>query len=307
MSMIFVSVLIFGLVHPLSKLILDQGVPLSYFCALYIGIRFLFQAPFLFLQNKSSTRQSKTVYLPLLFIGLVGALLQIFEFKGIHQGLAPATVTFLMFSYPLWILIFNLLTKSQSIGLAELLQSGAVLTGVFLISRDGSSHLDWTSIHRISTQLIYPLLAGVLIALWITLSNRLRKRGVGTLQLSAYYDLFSLVALLGIFGGQMIEDWSRFLAWTQTTNHIYGIVLYSTLVGLLPNFLFYHGSRTASSHFAGSAMALEPLFSAIYSALIWQSTISPLFWIGGIFILLANMPRELWLNPFQKKELTYEH
>lgn len=39
MLIVFVSVLIFGWVHPVSKLLLDQGVPLSYFCVLYVGIR----------------------------------------------------------------------------------------------------------------------------------------------------------------------------------------------------------------------------------------------------------------------------
>lgn len=294
MLIVFMSALIFGFVHPGSKLLLDQGIPLSYFCLLYIGIRLIAQLPFVFRKGGLGFKSSKIFY-SLIAIGLVGALLQLFEFKGIAQGLPPATVTFLMFSYPIWILIANFFNKSQSVGVIEVVQSMAVVIGIYFLSQSEISNFNFSS-----SAFLYPLIASILIAAWIILSNRLRKEGVGTFQLSAYYDLFSMIALLAIFSGKLAQDWPQFLSWSHETTHIYAMVLYSILIGLLPNFLFYFGSRQVSSHFAGTVLALEPIFSSIYSAIVWQSAFGSHFLIGGLFILLANIPKEFLVSAAQR-------
>jgi drug/metabolite transporter (DMT)-like permease len=299
MLIVFVSVLIFGLVHPVSKLLLDQGIPLSYFCILYVGIRFIFQLP-VFLKKRDANLQNRKIFYLLLLVGLVGAFLQLFEFKGIHQGLQPAMVTFLMFSYPAWILVINLFGKSQTFSAIEAAQSMAVVAGIFFLSQ-----ANFSSFEVLSSALAYPLLASVFIAAWIVLSNRLRKEGVGSFELSAYYDLFSIVALLIIFSGSLTREWPQFLTWSQSADHIFGMTLYSLLIGLLPNLMFYFGSRKVSSHLAGTMMAFEPLFSALYSAMIWNTMFGGHFILGGILILFANIPKEIFINTF-RREVAYE-
>ncbi|GEM_PF-2582984 len=213
--------------------------------------------------------------------------MQFFEFKGVGEGLPPAVETFLMFSYPIWILIANVISKKQSVGILEVVQSAAVVLGIFFFGKNEFANLNLNS-----WAFLYPLGASVLIATWIIRSNRLRKEGVGTFQLSAYYDLFSLLALLVIFSGSWKQDWAPFQLWGQNVQHIYGMLLFSILVGLLPNFLFYFGSRQVSSHFAGTILALEPIFSSIYSAWLWPMPFGNSFIIGALFILLANIPKE---------------
>lgn len=298
MLIVFISALIFGFVHPGSKLILNQGIPLSYFCLFYIGIRLTAQLPFLFKKNEASIK-GKRVFYSLIAIGLVGAFLQFFEFKGVGDGLSPAMVTFLMFSYPIWILIANMIGKKQSIGVLEIVQSTSVVLGIFLIGKNEITNLklnSWT--------FLYPLIASVLIATWIILSHRLRKEGVGTFQLSAYYDLFSLLALLIIFSGSWEQDWAQVQMWSQNTQYIYRMLLFSILVGLLPNFLFYFGSRQVTSHFAGTILALEPIFSSLYSTWLWPMPLGSYFVIGASFILLANLPKEFLVFAVQK--IAYE-
>ncbi len=299
MLIVFISILIFGLVHPVSKLLLDQGILLSYFCILYVVIRFIFQLPVLLRKRDAKIQNQKIFYL-LLLVGLAGAFLQFFEFKGIHQGLQPAMVTFLMFSYPAWILVINLFSKKQTFSAIEAAQSLAVVAGVFFLSQANILNFD-----TLSSDLIYPLLASVFIAAWIVLSNRLRKEGVGSFELSAYYDLFSIIALLTVFSGSLVREWPQFLLWSQSVDHIFGMVFYSLLIGLLPNLLFYFGSSKVSSHFAGTMMAFEPLFSALYSAMIWKTTFGGQFVLGGILILFANIPKEIFINTF-RRELAYE-
>lgn len=294
MIIVFMAALIFGFVHPGSKLLLDQGIPLSYFCLLYIGIRLMLQLPFLFKKTETSIKGNKVVF-PLLAIGLVGALLQLFEFKGVDQGLSPATVTFIMFSYPIWILAANLFIQKQSVGVIEAVQSLAVIMGIYLVGQNEITNFKFNS-----AAVVYPLLASGLIAAWILLSNRLRKDGVGTFQLSAYYDLFSFLALTVIFSGRWEQDWSQFLTWSQNPKHIYGMLLFSIFIGLLPNFLFYFGNRKVTPHFAGTVLALEPIFSSLYSAALWPTNFGSYFVIGAIFILLANLPKQLFGFFFQR-------
>ncbi|MCB0351659.1 MAG: EamA family transporter, partial [Bdellovibrionales bacterium] len=71
------------------------------------------------------------------------------------------------------------------------------------------------------------------------------------------------------------------------------------------NLLFYVGSKKVSSHFAGTAMAFEPLFSTLYSAIIWQSEFGSHFFVGGALILAANIPAAIFRNIF-RRELAYE-
>lgn len=299
MWIVFASVLFFGLVHPASKLLLDQGIPLSYFCTLYVGIRVIFQLP-VFFRKKGASIQSQKIFRLLLLVGLVGAFLQLFEFKGIHKGLPPSMVTFLMFSYPAWILVINLFNENQNFSALEAVQSISVVVGIYFLSQT-----DLSKFAVLSSSLIYPLVASGLIAAWIVLSNRLRKEGVGSFELSAYYDLFSIIALLVIFSGNLMSDWPQVLAWSKNFNHVFGMILYSLMIGLLPNIIFYFGSRKVSSHFAGTMMALEPLFSTVYSAIIWKTNFEGSFFVGGLFILFANIPKEIFAKTF-RRELAYE-
>ncbi|MGE0527578.1 MAG: DMT family transporter [Bdellovibrionales bacterium] len=301
MFSVLASVVLFGWVHPASKLILDQGIPLSYFCVLYVGIRLIFQLPFLLNGRESIARGSRT-WGSLLLIGIAGALLQLFEFKGIEEGLAPAFVTVLMFSYPIWILVMNFVSSPKSVGVVEAGQALAAVTGIYFVSgSQGSVFKD----KDVDPAIVYPLLASLFIALWIVLSNRLRKKGMGALKLSAHYDLLSLLALLGIFGSTLRQDWSSFVNWSAHPGHVTSLVTYAILVGLLPNLLFYYGSRSTTSHFTGTALAFEPFFSAVYAAVIWQWSLDGLFLIGGILILIANLPKEILKSVF-RGQLAYE-
>ncbi|MCB9027125.1 MAG: DMT family transporter [Bdellovibrionaceae bacterium] len=295
MLAILTSVILFGLVHPISKVILDSGIPLSYFCISYVGIRFFIQLP-LFVNSRAFGIPSKKIILPLIALGVCGAGLQFFEFKGINEGLSPGLVTFVMFSYPIWIVIGQSLFFNNASTLGSFLKVIAGSIGIYFVCRD---HLDlqvksWFSI-------VYPLLASIFIATWISLSNRLRKQGVPSLQLSLYYDLFSLLTLLVLLFPSLGQGWMTFYQWIVIPSNAISISLYSILIGLLPNLLFYFGSRTTSAIACAMAMALEPALSTMYSSIIWETSLSLSFFIGAIFILLANMPIQALIQHFKER------
>lgn len=283
MNKLLISVAIFGLLHPLSKVLLSTGIPLSYFCILYIGIRLLTQLVYACC-SKRALPGLKNNILKLFALGLIGALLQFLEFKGIEEGLSPGMVTLLMFSYPIWTTLFDTISKSKPKALLNFTPPLFALLGVFLIS-DISFPLQ----SSINGSLIYPILAGLFVAIWITYSNKLAKNGIDTLSLSLFYDLFSFLALLIFLGNDLTKDYSEFVGWASLPNIFY-MSLFSILVGLRPNILFYQGSKEIKSYNAGMIMATEPVFSIFYSSLIWSFKFDVNFILGTLCIILANIP-----------------
>lgn len=289
MFTIVISILLFGMVHPLSKWILDTGIPLSYFCVSYIGIRLLLQIPVV-LRKKNALLLNKNLLLPLLGFGLIGAGLQFFEFKGIGDGLSPSTVTFLMFSYPIWIVVGKAVTGQSN--LSEYFQSIAVVIGVFFVS--GSAI---TEVSESISSIFFPLLAGLFIALWIYMSGYLGRKGMESTSMSFYYDLFSLLILLTLSSQQLSHDFKAFQSWFTITG-LLQLSFYSVFIGWIPNILFYKGSKKVSVQTAGLAMSFEPVLSTVYSAMIWKITLLSSFWIGAVFILLGNLPLDILRNTF---------
>ena len=86
MILVLIAAILFGLVHPGSKLILGTGLDLITFCMLYVAIRLLAQIPVV-VRNRSYLLHSKDEAWILICIGFVGAILQFSEFSGIASGL----------------------------------------------------------------------------------------------------------------------------------------------------------------------------------------------------------------------------
>lgn len=284
--MIFVlfSVLLFGFVHPGSKIILENGIPLSFFCIFFIGFRVIFLLPVLALKKQDLSLSKKHIFYLILF-GLIGASLQYFEFKGIDEGLSPGLVTFLVFSYPLWIYLFNLFKGTSNNSLYKLLQLSLIISGVYLIA--GSS-LAGAELKL----LVYPLLASISIAGWILLSSFLRKEGLTPLTLSFYYDLFSLIILLILFGGNIVGGLPTLGGW-MTTENMGQMFAYAALIGLLPNLFFYYGAPKITSDLSAGLLAFEPVVSSIYSWIFLGVVLGETFWFGAVLVILGNLPQKL--------------
>lgn len=123
MIYVLFSALIFGLVHPGSKLILGHGIDLLSFCILYVGIRLLVQVPIV-IKNKQYRLTSGKQALTLLAIGLVGAALQTTEFMGIADGLPVPVVTFLVYTHPIWTLLLGAAINKDKISRSSILKIG---------------------------------------------------------------------------------------------------------------------------------------------------------------------------------------
>ena len=100
---------------------------------------------------------------------------------------------------------------------------------------------------------------------------------------------------------QLSFDFSNLVLWASSLNMTY-MVLYSLLAGLLPNLLFYQGSKDVSSYTSGHLMSFEPLLSTLYSVCLWGVSMGSNFWLGSLLVLIGNLPKNLILNIVSKGE-----
>jgi len=288
MIAIFISAILFGLVHPGSKLILGQGISLVPFCLLYIGIRLLVQIPIV-LRTGEWRIKSKTQAAYLVLLGLVGAALQFTEFYGVSDGLPVAVVSFLVYTHPVWTLLLSRVINKEALTPASFVKIGFAVLGISLI----------TGVHLAgafeASRLVIPLVAGVMIALWITVSNRASKSGCTTKSISFYYDLFALFTLTGLsLKGSGVAGIHEAVSFMGTPQNALLIAGYSIFVGLVPNYLFYFGSKTVPALTAGLVLLLEPLVSTAVSSVAWSEPVSTSFFLGALCILSTNLPSNIF-------------
>lgn len=284
MLYLIIAILLFGLVHPASKIILDTGIHLSYFCVLYISIRLLILIPLLLTQKSLNLDYKKII---LLFcLGGFGAGVQFFEFRGISLGLNPGLVTFLVFSYPVWIILGGFFKRqSGNVNCFNFIKVVCGVLGIYIICGADLSVFGESSLLALSA----PVIASVFMAAWIGLSNYLSKNDISSITLAFFCDAFSLVILGLTLNESLINEWGATLSWLSSSQNLISIISYSVFVGLIPNILFYLGNRVVPVLTVGLLMTLEPVLSVLYSSLIWPEKLGVSFLIGASLILVANI------------------
>lgn len=296
------AVLLFGFVHSGSKLILQTGIGLFSFCLLYSGFRLMSQLPYI-LNKKLYKISSKEQLFFLAGMGLVGAALQVCEFKGIAAGVSVGVVTFLIYSYPIWTLILSTIINKEKINSEIVAKIILSLIGITLIVQSTTfSHFQF------SINWIYPIMASFLMALWISLSNLAKKRKINSWSISFYYDLFSFISILFILLLSPTNvHTNELLNWLNHSPNIFYIAIYSILFGVVPNILFYDASKYISAQQASLFLLFEPVISSVISLIIWQETLGAHFWLGAILILVSNLPFVLFIKTFLKKAGLHEN
>ncbi len=287
MKALFLSALLFGLVHPGSKLLMSDpsaGLSLLTFCILYVGIRLLVQIPWV-LRSGAWRVKSTAEWAILASIGGVGAALQFSEFYGISKGLPVPLVSFLVYTHPVWTVLTARVLKKSKLDLRAGLALLAATVGIALIT-GGVRGVDSASLPHLTV----PVLAGVFISVWVTLSSQARQAGSSSLTVSFYYDVFCLVALVGFAESQGGETLSQGLHYLASPERFLCMTVYSVGVGLLPNLLFYMGSARVSAVRAGFVLLLEPVISSLLSFVIWRDELSAYFYLGALLVLSTNLP-----------------
>jgi len=284
MPLILLSSLLYGLIHPGSKWILDGGMTLLSFVVLFIGLRLIFQLP-LVIFHKSYRIKSKNLLVYFIFFGIIGSALQVTEFYGISEGLPHPLLTMLVYSHPIWTLLLGKFINGNPISRNSLIKMSVALVGMITICGTGAEYFSGNLL-----LLLGPLSAGLLIALWICFSNKIRTISNDSLSISFYYDLFSFMTLLSLVSFSDKPVFTMALNYLSDINQFFKISSYALLIGFLPNYFFYKGQDKVSSFTCGLILLLEPVVSTLVSFLIWHDSLSWTFFPGALLIVLANIP-----------------
>lgn len=290
MKIALLAVLLFGFVHPGSKMILATGISLLPFCLLYSGFRLLAQMPAVYVKRQYKA-SSSIHWLLLAMLGLVGAFLQLTEFKGISEGLPVNVVTFLLYSYPVWSLLLSVLINKESLSMESVVKVFLSTMGIGFII--GSQI---TNFH-FQPALIFPLVASFLMALWVSLSNLAKKKSLSTWSISFYYDLFSFLVLLMLFVLKSEPgELSQLQDWMSNWTHVLSLGMFSVLFGVVPNLLFYQASQKLSVLTMSLLLMLEPVISSAISFVIWNERMSSTFLLGAGLILISQVSAKYFLK-----------
>ncbi len=285
MIFVFFAAVLFGLVHPGSKIIMDRGVGLLSFCLLYTSVRLIFQIPLILYSGKWKIK-SKRQFILLFFLGIVGAILQYTEFFAISKKVPVSLVTFLVYTHPIWTIILNRWINAERLTLASLLKLFSAFIGVLLIA--GANLTNNTDF----ILLLPPLFSALMISLWIIITSIARRAECSSYTISFYYDLFTFL-FLAIAINASTENYflSNEIKLITATPFLGGaIIFYSIFIGLAPNLLFYYGSKFVSAVTAGFILLLEPVISASAGKLIWGDPLNTYFFLGAFLILCTNIP-----------------
>jgi len=288
MIYIWLSAILFGVVHPGSKVILSSGLSLELFCLAYIGIRLVAQIPFV-IKNKSYQITNFGQLKIICVLGLVGVALQLSEFSGIADGANVSTVTFLVYTHPFWSILISKFGFKEKLGVIGLIKLLLAFVGILLVIGFENFQFENFKNHWVS------LAAGLFIAIWIKVANIARKEGFSTLKTNFYYDLMSFTCLCFLihFSPKGLE-FKTLIIHLENSHNLILLVGYSIFIGLLPNLLFYKGSATTDSLTAGYILLLEPIIASFIAYLVWGDSISLTFIVGAFMILSANIPNDFF-------------
>ena len=296
MPQAWLAVLLFGFLHPISKPILDSGFSAFGFAAAFVGLRLVMTIPLLRGARWTALRHNAGA---VVLIGLAGAALQISEFHAIKVGLPVQAVSFLVFTVPLWTMVFGMIINRERLTPVQGIKALITLAGAALVVIAQRNCLaPW--------MLALPLVAGMALGLWVSLSRHLKERGMATSELSFAYDVMSLAFITGFIVSRVpFATVSADLLWLKEPAHVAAMAAYTALLGLVANFVFYGAARHVTAIRLGFVMALEPIISACLSFLLFGESMGLLMALGAGCIVLANVPDQAlqWLAPKARTEV----
>jgi drug/metabolite transporter (DMT)-like permease len=200
--------------------------------------------------------------------GLIGAVLQLSQFGGITLGVPVAIVAMLLYSQPIWSVIFGKLILNENLTKLKIISVLIAFIGIILLVKPW----DIDSVGSISGILI-ALVGGMSLSLWVVYG---RKSGISNqhfITTTLGYTFFSLLWLLVFWPllRILINDQSIMrLDFSLLGNYWLYFLIFAIIVGVFPHALFYKGLKNIQASSAGIIMLLEPISATILASIFFS-------------------------------------
>jgi drug/metabolite transporter, DME family len=218
--------------------------------------------------------------------GLIGGLLELATFGGIALGVHVAIVTLLLYTQPIWTIMFGRLLLREGITTTRLIAVVIALFGIILLVKPwGIENVESL------TGIVVSLASGVLLSLWVIWGRKsvIQKQHIVTTTIG--WTGFSVIWLLllwpifyyffpyAVITGIRVNLPMAFLLF---------LVIYALIGGVIPHLLFYRGFKKIEASVAGILLLLEPISASVLAALFFGQPIGLDVMIGGALILVSN-------------------
>jgi len=238
----------------------------------------------LFFQKKLALRRD-TILIFILY-GFLSALTAMGQFSSVILGLPVAIAVLLLYTQPLWTIIYAGIFMKEKVGILEVICCILVLIGVlFLVNPWGSFHIStWLGFFA-------GLMGGIGLSGWVLTSSAASKKGNEPTN-TFFWGSVSLLIFLFIFlpiTRFFIDDPAivRFSTDLPLYLWIY-LALFSLLTNVFCHISFFYGVKVVPAVDASLVMLVEPVIGTILAALFLSQAITFSVFIGGMLILIAN-------------------
>lgn len=271
------GVIVFG-----GQVFSDMGLSL-FQIVLFPSLFSLILLPFVL---KKERRPTKSMIKILAVFGFFGALGNLSQFGAIILGVPVAVTVLLLYTQPLWTVIFSKIFLHEEITNRKIISMIVVLLGLLIVVNPFSI----SSVGNI-TGLVVALFGGLMLSSWVIFGRISGKKNIHpvTTQFcaTAFMILFlglSFLILKNFIQTPKIMDLSfnlPIIVWGY-------IFLFELFVRIIAHILYYTGMKKVTASTAGIILLLEPVSAIILAAIFLGQPITGNVIIGGLLILLSN-------------------
>jgi drug/metabolite transporter (DMT)-like permease len=281
-ALLVITGILWGTITVSSQFLTNLGLSL-YEISIYIVIfSTLMLAPVVLIRRKYLFKRKDMKFF--LVYGLIQALLQIFQIGGVVLGSPVAIIAFLLYTQPVYTIIFGKFFLSEKISKRKLVAVIITLTGLLVLLKP------W-SVQNIGNivSISFGILGGIFLSLWIVygrMSGLNKKHPLMSNFGMTFFALIWLIVFIPFISLVNNPSVIKFVAY-PTEYWVY-LVIFSFISFVLPGSLFYRAAQKVPASTAGVIVLLEPVIATLLASFLFSQEITLNIVLGGFLILLSN-------------------
>jgi drug/metabolite transporter (DMT)-like permease len=228
----------------------------------------------------------KGIFWLLLLYGIVGLFVTVAQFSAVVFGVSVALTVLLLYTQPLWTMIFSYFILKEKIVAKEVIACIIVLLGVLILINPFQENINYNWIG-----ILLALIGGFSLSGWVVVGSLLSKKGNNPIN-SLFTGNFLLIIFLLCFypfaRALMPDNSISRLSFDFTPAVWFYILAFGVLVGVANQLFYLNGVKKVPTVDAGIIMLLEPISGSVLAGIFLEQALTLHIFIGGFFILFAN-------------------
>lgn len=279
--------LVFG-----GQVFVNMGLSL-YEISLFTMVFGLLLLPFIILRKECRFRRDMVGFF--LVFGIFGAVTRLSQFGSLVLGVPVAIVVLLLYTQPVWTVIFSKLFLKERLTRHKILAMVLVLTGMVILVNPFTV----TDIGN-PFGIVVALIGGVALSGFVIYGRRSGvKRYFFIMTTKRYhfitttfgYMVFTLIILAISY--PIMSLFTQDLSIIRVSFNLPAIMwlylfIFVLVSGIIPYALLFKGEQKVSASRAGIILLLEPVSASILAMLFLQQPLTVNIIIGGALILFSN-------------------